>query len=60
MTTLELQQQAANVDIKTMFAHLISEIGSIKNTVSTAAVSNVASTEQERKKARVDAPNPTN
>jgi hypothetical protein len=62
MATLELQQQAANVDIKSMFAQLISEIGAIKSTVSSAAASNPTTSEQEkeRKKARVDAPNPTN
>ncbi len=62
MTTLEQQQHSSNVDIKAMFAQLITEIGVIKSTVSTASASNAVVTEQEkeRKKARVDPPTPTN
>ena len=57
-TALEQQQQATNVDIKSMFAQLISEMGAIKSTMSTTL--STAPTEQERKKARVDSPAPTN
>jgi hypothetical protein len=55
---LEQQQQAANVDIKSMFAQLISEMGAIKSTMSTSL--STTPTEQERKKPRVDSPAPTN
>ena len=55
---IEQQQQAANVDIKSMFAQLITEMGAIKSTMSTSL--STAPTEQERKKARVDSPAPTN
>jgi hypothetical protein len=55
---LEQQQQAANVDIKSMFAQLISEMGAIKTTMSTTL--NTVPSEQERKKPRVDSPAPSN
>ncbi len=55
---LEQQQQAANVDIKSMFAQLITEMGAIKSTMSTSL--STAPTEQERNKPRVDSPAPTN
>ncbi len=51
---MELQQQTANTDIKTMFAQLMSEIGTIKSTVAMSTSAAAVSTEQERKKPRVD------
>jgi hypothetical protein len=56
---IELQQQSANVDIKNMFSQLMSEMGSIKTTISTTAVM-ATNTEEQRKKPRVDSPAPMN
>jgi hypothetical protein len=56
--SIEQQQAAANTDIKSMFAQLMSEIGTLKVTVSSSAVSTQG--EGERKKPRVDSPAPMN
>ncbi len=58
--SIEQQQAAANIDIKSMFAQLIHEIGTIKATVSSSAVSVPTQGEGERKKARVKSPAPMN
>ncbi len=55
---MEQQQQTTNIDIKSMFAQLIAEIGSIKNTVAATTVAAEVTTEQERKKPRVESPAP--
>jgi hypothetical protein len=52
-SSLEQQQQASNVDIKNMFAQMMSEMSSIKATVTAAHVSTTVP-EEQRKKPRVE------
>jgi hypothetical protein len=56
---LEQQQQASNADIKNMFAQMMSEMSSIKATVTAAHVTPTVP-EEQRKKPRVDSTAPMN